>query len=181
MALTGFDRIDALLGGGPANPIDATCDAGTIGFVQDLLIGHDFKHLPGIDGQGRGVFGRRTTDAVRQFQEACRLPGSGVIDVATLNALTSSTWTRPFACQAYLTLVLDVGFTGMARLVSLTSRFEGAGLLVALNRNTDGAGLSFGLIQWAQKPGRLNEILRAFEAAQQTRFVQIFGGGSADL
>jgi len=78
-------------------------------------------------------------------------------------------------------MVLDIGFTGMARLVSLTSQFEGAGLFAAVNRNTDRAGLSFGLIQWAQKPGRLHELLQAFSDREPEQFTRIFGGGDAAL
>jgi peptidoglycan hydrolase-like protein with peptidoglycan-binding domain len=178
MARTGVSRIDDLLNGRSADPIGAGGDVETVGFIQDLLIGHDFRGLPGILGAGRGSFGPRTIDAVRQFQQACTLPATGTIDRPTLDALAHRPWTRPFACCGYLTLVLDLEFTGLARLVSLTSQFEGAGRFTALNRNTDKAGLSFGLIQWAQKPGRLNELLRAFQSAQPAAFVRILGGGS---
>src|SRR5262249_58776742 len=99
----------------------------------------------------------------------------------TLETLARTPWARPFACCGYLTLVLDLDFTGLARLVSLTSQFEGAGRFTALNRNTDRAGLSFGLIQWAQKPGRLNELLRAFQSRQPDLFVQVLAGGDANL
>jgi hypothetical protein len=78
-------------------------------------------------------------------------------------------------------MVLDIAFTGMVRLVSLTSQFEGAGLFAAVNRNTDRAGLSFGLIQWAQKPGRLRELLQAFSDRERALYVQIFGGGDEVL
>jgi peptidoglycan hydrolase-like protein with peptidoglycan-binding domain len=181
MARTGIGRIDDLLDGRATDPIGAGSDAETIGFVQDLLIGHDFKSLPGVLGASRGTFGPHTAEAVRQFQQAHTVPATGTIDRATLNALATTPWARPFACCGYLTLVLDVAFTGVARLVSLTSQFEGAGRFTAMNRNTDGAGLSFGLIQWAQKPGRLNELLRAFEAQQPARFVEVFGAGDPAL
>jgi hypothetical protein len=39
--------------------------------------------------------------------------------------------------------------------------------------------LSFGLIQWAQRPGRLHELLAAFQLADQDRFVRILGAGDA--
>jgi hypothetical protein len=58
---------------------------------------------------------------------------------------------------------------------------EGAGRFSALNLNTDKAGLSFGLIQWAQKPGRLTEILLAFSKASPSDFQNIFGGGDPNL
>jgi hypothetical protein len=178
MALTGISRIDDMLAGRSTDPIGAGGDAETVGFIQDLLIGHDFRGLPGILGAGRGTFGPHSTDAVRQFQEARNLPATGTVDGRTLETLARTPWARPFACCGYLTLVLDLDFTGLARLVSLTSQFEGAGRFTALNRNTDRAGLSFGLIQWAQKPSRLNELLRAFQAAQPAAFVRILGAGS---
>src|SRR5262245_13675361 len=181
MALTGISRIDDMLAGRSTDPIGAGGDAETVGFIQDLLIGHDFRGLPGVLGAGRGTFGPHSTDAVRQFQEARNLPATGTVDGRTLETLARTPWARPFACCGYLTLVLDLDFTGLARLVSLTSQFEGAGRFTALNRNTDRAGLSFGLIQWAQKPGRLNELLRAFQQRQPQIFVRIFGGGDMGL
>jgi peptidoglycan hydrolase-like protein with peptidoglycan-binding domain len=178
MARTGINRIDDLLAGRPVDPIGAAGDPETVGFIQDLLIGHDVHGLPGVLGAGRGTFGPHTTDAVRQFQEARSLPPTGVVDGATLDRLARAPWAQPFACCGYVTLVLDLDFTGLVRLVSLTSQFEGAGRFTALNRNSDRAGLSFGLIQWAQKPGRLNELLRAFEAAEPAAYGRIFGAGN---
>ncbi|HET9830968.1 MAG TPA: peptidoglycan-binding domain-containing protein, partial [Vicinamibacterales bacterium] len=178
MAVTGIAAIDALLDGSSDVALDAgNCDAETAGFLQDLLIGHGFGNLPGILGTGRGRFGPHTSSAIRQFQQAQSLPITGTVDRTTLRALVDTEWPRPFACCAYLTLVLDVAFIGTMRLVSLTSQFEGAGLFTALNRNTDRAGLSFGLIQWAQRPGRLHELLRAFRAANSELFTEIFGNG----
>lgn len=83
--------------------------------------------------------------------------------------------------RGYLTLVLDFLFDGMTRVMSLTTQFEGGGRFGATNPNSDHAGLSFGLIQWAQKPRRLNELLRAFQAAQPQLFVQVFGSGDAGV
>lgn len=174
---TGIDRIDDLLSDRSGATIDPNADQDAVGFVQDVLLGHDFRSLPGVLGAGRGVFGPHTTDAVRAFQQQSSLNATGTVDGPTLQALVKTPWTRPFACCAYLTVVLDVAYTGMARLVSLTAQFEGMGRFTALNRNSDGAGLSFGLIQWAQKPGRLNELLRAFQAGEPARFVDVLGGG----
>ncbi|MFI5341274.1 MAG: hypothetical protein ACHQ7N_15730 [Candidatus Methylomirabilales bacterium] len=50
-----------------------------------------------------------------------------------------------------------------------------------MNLNTDGAGLSFGIIQWAQKPGRLAEILSAYRDASRAEFVRIFGDGDGQM
>jgi len=181
MVATGIGRIDDLLAGRVTDPLGADADAATVGFIQDLLIGHDFTKLPGVLGSGHGTFGPETTAAVRQFQQAQTLPVTGTIDRVTLKTLATKPWARPFACCGYLTLVLEVDFTGVVRLVSLTSQFEGAGRFTAMNLNKDRAGLSFGLIQWAQKPGRLNELLRAFQAQQPQHFVENFGEGDPAL
>jgi peptidoglycan hydrolase-like protein with peptidoglycan-binding domain len=181
MAITGISRIDQLLGG-QTEPIGPNIsDQEAVGVLQDLLIGHDLKGLPGLLSKGRGLFGINTAGAVREFQRAQKLPETGVVDNATLQKLVEVPSIKPIACLGYLALSLDILFKGMIRVMSLTSQFEGAGLFTALNRNTDRAGLSFGLIQWAQKPGRLNEILRAFQAAEPALFVQIFGVGDAAL
>jgi peptidoglycan hydrolase-like protein with peptidoglycan-binding domain len=127
------------------------------------------------------MFGPNTTEALRAFQETQNLQVTGQLDASTLTQLVATPWRRPMACCGYLALVLDVAFIGMVRLVSVTSQFEGAGLFTALNRNTDKAGLSFGLIQWAQKPGRLNLLLRAFQSRQPSLFVAIFGAGDPVL
>jgi hypothetical protein len=125
MARTGISRIDDLLDGRASEPVGAAGDLDTVGLIQDLLIGQNSKGLAGIMGAGRGTFGPQTTEAVRQFQQAQGLAETGTIDPATLSALAKAPWARPFACCGYLTLALDVAFTSVVRLVSLTSQFEG--------------------------------------------------------
>ena len=182
MAITGIPKIDQLLAGGGVPPLGPdNTDVATVGLIQDLLIGQGFKGLPGPLASARGKFGPKTQQAVRDFQQNQGLPVTGTIDIATLNRLVDTPATRPLACCGYLTLVLDVAFAGMVRVMSLTSQFEGAGLFIAMNRNTDKAGLSFGLIQWAQKPRRLNELLRAFQAGDPDLFVQIFGAAIDEI
>jgi peptidoglycan hydrolase-like protein with peptidoglycan-binding domain len=182
MALTGILRIDQLFEGQSLQPIGTgDPDREAVGIIQDFLIGHGFTNLPGLLGRARGQFGPLTTTAVRTFQKNNGLPETGAVDRPTLQTFVVVPATKPLASRGYLTLVLDFIFSGMTRLMSLTTQFEAAGLFAALNRNTDKAGLSFGLIQWAQKPGRLNEILRAFQAVQPQLFLQIFGGGDAAL
>jgi peptidoglycan hydrolase-like protein with peptidoglycan-binding domain len=180
MARTGLAQIDALLAGQATQALSADiCTTETVGFLQDLLIGQGLRGIPGPLGAARGRFGPRTTEAIREFQQARGLPVTGTVDVQTLRALVGPDWPKPIACCGYVSLVLDQDFSGMKRLVSITSQFEGAGLFAAMNRNTDKAGLSFGLIQWAQKPLRLNELLRTFQSREPAEFVRIFGGGDA--
>ncbi len=182
MAPCGVPRIDQLLQGQAAASIGpGETDREAVGVVQDFFLGHGFKSLPGVLGKARGQFGPKTTQATREFQGQQNLPQTGAVDQATLRRMIDVPASRPLASRGYLTLVLDFLFDGMTRVMSLTTQFEGAGLFGAINRNTDKAGLSFGLIQWAQKPGRLNELLAAFHTAQPQLFVQIFGVGDQDV
>ena len=181
MTGTGIARIDALWQDPAAPPIvPGEADTEAVGAVQDLLIGHGAR-LPGILGAGHGSFGSKTELAVRTFQEAQGLQPTGRVDQATLHALASKPAASPVAARSYLVLSLETPWTGFTRLVGLTAQFEAAGKFTARNRNTDRAGLSFGIIQWAQKPGRLNGLLRAFRRAQPDRFTKVFGGGSSSL
>jgi hypothetical protein len=177
MAETGIPKIDQLLSGAGAPVAPGDSDSGSVGIVQDLLRGLGFTNLPGVLGASRGVFGPQTTNAVRTFQQTCGLPANGSVDRPTLEQMIAKPATKPAASHGYLCLVLDLMFEGMTRVMSLTSQFEGAGMFGAMNLNSDKAGLSFGLIQWAQKPGRLHEILSAFQRQEPEAFVRILGGG----
>ncbi|MBI4877549.1 MAG: peptidoglycan-binding protein [Acidobacteria bacterium] len=179
---TGIGRIDLLLDGTDERPIGAgEPDQEAVGVIQDLLIGHGARKIPGVLGRARGRYGPQTAAAVSDFQTAAGLTATGAVDAATLRKLIELPAPQPVASRGYLALVLDFSWAGFVRLVSLTAQFEAAGCFAALNRNTDKAGLSFGLIQWAQKPGRLAELLRAFFAAHAERFVEVFGAGDAGL
>lgn len=180
MASCGVARIDGLLAGGlPLAAGDA--DGAAVAVVQDFLICHGYKAMPGPLSAGRGNYGPRTTQCIKEFQQGCGLQPTGTVDQVTLRALVDRPAANAVASQGYVSLVLDVQYTGMTRLAGITAQFEGAGRFGALNRNTDKAGLSFGLIQWAQKPGRLHEILKAFLDQQPQRFVEIFGDGDESL
>lgn len=182
MAKSRIERIDRLLdetGVEPVRPGDP--DRKAVGIIQELLICHGFPGMPNILSTSRGIFGPRTTAAVRDFQEAHGLTETGMVDNRTLHELIDVPAVKPTACHAYIALALDFVWEGMIRLVSLTSQFEGGGSFTAINPNTDGAGLSFGLIQWAQKPGRLHELLCAFRDQCPTEFVRIFGEGDDAL
>jgi hypothetical protein len=87
----------------------------------------------------------------------------------------------PRATRAYFSFVLGIPFKGIHRVLAFTAQMEGAGRLAALNLNTDFAGLSFGLIQWAQRPGRLLDIVSAFRDADRETFERIFGDGDVGI
>ncbi|MFL5403709.1 MAG: peptidoglycan-binding protein [Gemmatimonadales bacterium] len=181
MAQTGIKRIDDLFAGDPAAPLaQGDADKAAVGLLQDLLIGHGAR-LPGILEPQRGRFGPKTEAALRVFQAAHTGQIHGRLDRETLHALVKVSAPFPIATQGYLALVLDLPWTGFTRLVALTAQFEASGKFTARNRNTDRAGLSFGILQWAQKPGRLNGLLRAFERAQPDQFVANFGAGDPAL
>lgn len=187
MARCGIQAIDELFDGGAAAPLlTGSTDRQAVGLVQDLLSIAGTNGMPGESSPNYGLFGPTTTRAVRDFQRARGLalhPDEKVasVDTETLKALAAAVAVSPFACRGYLALALDVPFTGLLRVMTVTMMFEGGGKFTAFNANTDGAGLSYGLIQWAQRPGRLNELLRAFRADAPSAYVNVICGGDAAL
>jgi hypothetical protein len=183
MALCGIQRIDDLNAGSASavaiGPGDA--DAESVGVVQQLLTGQGQKGLPNLLSPNYGTFGPLTTAAVGNFRAAQGIPEGSQIDAQTLQTLVQVDAPSPVISRGYLTLVLDFPYGGLAKILSVVAQMEGAGKFSAINPNSDKAGLSFGLIQWAQKPGRLSEIVSAFQAASDADFTQIFGGGDADI
>ncbi len=181
MSKTGITRIDDLLAGVPgSNPIvPGDPDRIAVGGIQDLLIGLGNQRLPDVRLPAHGNYGPMTSTAVQQFRAAHGLPPSDIVDANCLAALAHTPHPNPVATLCYIALALDFDITPMTYLMTLTGLWETNARFAALNRNTDRAGLSFGLIQWAQKPGRLNEIVAAFHDADAERFHSTFGGGSA--
>lgn len=182
MALCGISRIDDLnSGAASATPIGAgDPDKDSVGLVQQMLTGQGQSGLPNLLSPVYGVFGPRTTAAVQNFRAAQGLPAGDQIDAQCMQTLVQADAAEPVASRGYMTLVLDFPYSGLAKILSVVAQMEGAGKFGAVNLNTDKAGLSFGLIQWAQKPGRLTEIVQAFSAASAADFANIFGGGDAD-
>ncbi|QXP83085.1 N-acetylmuramoyl-L-alanine amidase [Methylococcus sp. Mc7] len=178
----GIPRIDALFRGQSSAAIDSHEPAGdAVGAIQDLLSGHGHTGLPGLLSAAYGRFGSKTATAVQNFQSNRGLPASGEVDAATLRALARTPASKPRISQVYLSLVLGLPYRGLHKILSIVAQMEGVGKFGALNLNTDAAGLSYGIIQWAQRPGRLPELLRAFSAADRERYIEIFGDGNARL
>lgn len=174
----GIPRIDQLMKDVAAPALNlAESDPPAVGAVQDLLTGLGFSGLPTVLSAAYGVCGPKTTAAVGSFRQQQALPQSAEVDAALLRKMVAAPASDPRASAAYLTLVLGFPPSGMQKVLSLVSQMEGAGKFAALNPNTDRAGLSFGLIQWAQRPGRLAEVLAAMSAADRGEFVTIFGSG----
>ena len=156
-------------------------DPAAIGAIQDLLTGHGFAGLPTLLSSSYGLWTAKTVSDVQAFQKENNLPITDTVDKPALEKMISTPAVDARASHAYLALVLGYEFSGLKKILSLVAQMEGAGKFAALNRNTDRAGLSFGLIQWAQKPGRLAEVLSAMSTADRAAFVTIFGGGDPDV
>ena len=187
MMQSGVKRIDDLLAGTGAAIAAGEADAAAVGLVQDLLRGQGYRRMPSVLDASRGTFGKGTTKAVVAFRKATNLPDGDDVDQATLVKLVQRPATEPIASPGYITLVLGINFTGLIKLVSLVSAVEGGGKFASLCKNTDTAGLSVGIIQWAQKPGALHELLGKFvdgstiaaAADKQPDLTkQIFGGAA---
>lgn len=179
---TGIQALDALLKNPGAPAINAgTGDASAIGAIQDLLSGHGIIGMPNCLSPLYGRFGTKTSAAIQRFQGQYNLLSTGEVDSVTLGQLIAIPASQPRATLSYLTLVLQTGFTGLVKILSIVAQMEGAGKFGALNLNTDSAGLSYGIIQWAQRPGRLFELLKAFSLADRALFVEIFAIGDAAL
>ncbi len=153
-------------------------DRAAVGAIQDLLAGLGNPQLPDVRSATYGTFGPMTVAAVQKFRATHGLPSGDAVDSACLSSLVRTAAADPRSCPAYISLALDVAVGQMTFLACLTGLWECNGRFALLNRNTDRAGLSFGVIQWAQKPGRLREILAAFQAADADRFAACFGGSS---
>ena len=174
----GIVALDRLWMDDTAPPVAPT-DRESVAAVQALLIGHGYTRLPTVLAPSCGVYGPQTIGALQQFQSNQGLAPTGNIDAPTLRALTKVPAVSPVISPVYAAFVLETAATGLFRPAAITMQFEGGGRFAAANWNTDRCGLSFGLIQWAQRPGRLHGLLAAFERADPERFVRIFGGGDA--
>lgn len=175
-------EIDRFFTSAACPPLDLS-NAGkpAVGVIQDLLTGHGFAKMPSLLSPAYGTFGDASRMALAAFQSSCGLPPDTALSLATLTKLTTIPAKDPRATQAHFSLLLSLPFTAMHRVLALTAQMEGVGKFAALNLNTDQAGLSFGLIQWAQRPGRLADVIAAFRAADADEFVRIFGAGDAGL
>jgi hypothetical protein len=176
----GIAAIDRLMTDVTAPSVDPT-DRQAVAAVQALLAGHGFRGLPSLLDGSCGTLGPATRASITAFRTAQRMVASDEVDSPTLRALVALPATTPVISLAYLALVLDVTCSALLPIAAVTMQLEGGGRFTAANWNTDRCGLSFGLIQWAQKPGRLHELLLAMDTAQPDLFTQILGAGDPDL
>jgi peptidoglycan hydrolase-like protein with peptidoglycan-binding domain len=164
-----------------AAPSIAPTDRESVAAVQALLLGHGFSSMPTVLSRDCGVYGPQTIAALQTFQSDQDLGATGTIDRGTLQALAKVPAKTPVVSSAYAAFVLEIPGTGLLRPATITMMLEGGGRFAAVNWNSDRAGLSFGLIQWAQRPGRLHEVLAAFQRADPDRFVRILGAGDSQV
>jgi hypothetical protein len=178
VARCGVPRIDDLVSGAagarPLLPGDS--DAAAVGIAQELLRAHGFARLPDVRGPSFGNFGTLTRQSIESYRAANALPPSPAIDSELLQHMIRKAAPEGTASRGYLTLVLDFEFDEVLSVAALVSLFESGGRFGCLNLNTDRAGLSFGIIQWAQKPGRLHELLERFHAREPEELERIAGG-----
>lgn len=124
-------------------------------------------------------FGAVTEAAVREFQRSQGLSIDGIVGLHTLARLFPLI--RP--TREYLDGVLYGGtavFDDLDEVVAAVAAGEG-GAFDALQLNGDGEGLSFGILQWAQKPGSLYALLLACYQANGGKFTQILGSGNQEV
>ncbi len=167
----------------PYDPADPRATDGT-GLVQDTLVALGYMNPP---GSWRGYYGPMTESAVRAFQVDHGLEQTGIVDRETALALDAAAEERGLGVEAitvgpnkdYINGVLGNGeaqYDALDELIEAVAAGEGNFDSINLDPNDPG-GFSFGYIQWAQRPGSLNEILEAFDRANHEKFVRIFGGG----
>lgn len=180
MIPSGIERIDKLAtGAADASPIvKGDPDTAAVGVVQDFLSCHGAK-MPDIRSPLYGRFGPSTEKALRDFRVGHKLqkPKDEVkVDVPTMKKLIEERAQFPRVSRAYVTLVLDQAFTGLMRVLWFVSLAEGAGKFTAINTGkVDKQGLSYGVLQWAQRPGRLRDIVNEYESKQLALFKTVFG------
>lgn len=148
-----------------------------VGYLQDLLRGHNYSYLHDPRSPSWCFYDWATGLAVGDYRHRNRIyperdrAGSGL-----LRDLVIRPAPRAAIGPAYVPLVLDVAFTAIPRFVWLTSLFEADGVLGRLNLNTDQCGVSFGILQWSQKPGQLHRFLQACHDREPAEWSRIMGG-----
>ncbi|MFB3828539.1 MAG: hypothetical protein ACE15B_17355 [Bryobacteraceae bacterium] len=173
MALTRIPRIDGLISGGGVPLAQGDPDREAVCLLQDLLRCQGYTRIPDARSPGYGTFGNLTREAVLGCRAAAGLDARPQADAALLLDLARRPASRPAASRGYLALALDYDWDDTLAAVAATSLFESGGRFDCVNRNTDRAGLSFGIIQWAQRPGRLHELLQGFQTRQPAIFARL--------
>lgn len=186
MASVGLERIRDLYNGvAGAEPLkEKDTDEEAIGVVQDFLIEQKFVTVPDHrqkDKSGNdmhGKFGAATKKALRTFF-GLKAGTEIELDSPKIKRLINEPPKSARGRIGRLSIKLGFPDSKELRLLSLVSIFEGG--FSTLNRNTDKAGLSYGLIQWAQAPGRLHEIVEAMKGDNTALFKDTFGATAEQM
>ena len=176
---SGIAEIDRSFVDPSAQPVD-TSNRPVVAAVQALLAGHGFRGMPTLLDSSSGCSVRSHTRRSPRFARAssCLMaPGSTGVRACADHG---------FGRHAdHLASVCGAGARrGLHGSVADRHVHDGARRQRRVRRgqlNTDRCGLSFGLIQWAQRPGRLHELLLAWDTADPDLFTRVFGEGDADL
>lgn len=181
MAKTQIRRIDELLGAAAGIPaiVPNDGDEAAVGAVQELLRSHGYTRLPDMRNPSYGKFGPLTAQCVAACRADAGLDGAPRVDRPLLDYLLRRDPPVPIASRTYLAYALDLEYTPLLGAVAVCALCESGGRFACLNLNTDKCGLSFGIIQWAQRPGRLHGILAAFRRADPAAMREIAGSEAA--
>jgi hypothetical protein len=118
----------------------------------------------GFDPNGAdGVFGRRTDEALRAFQQAHALEPTGRVD--------AETWRR---------LVGGAPPSAFERSLQVTAAFEGHGFSVAQG-NWDGAGITWGIVGFTLLHGAIPQIILEILRRHPARLDEAFGSNAGRL
>lgn len=173
----GDPTIDGLLAGEASiQPLSPGADGRAVGYLQELLRGHGYHALPDARGPSYGIYGPATRLAVTDYRRRNSLAPGEHADSPLIGDLVRRPASHAVLGPAYVPLALNVPFTPVIRFVWLTSLFETGGRLGTLNLNSDQCGVSFGILQWAQKPGQLHVILQACCTREPAEWERVFGG-----
>lgn len=181
MAKTQIRRIDDLLGAVAGTPaiVPEDGDGTAVGAIQELLRSHGYTRLPDMRHSSYGKFGPLTRECVLACRAEAGLDAAPRVDGPFLDYLMRRPPQVPIASRCYLTFALGMEYTPMLDVVAVSSLCESGGRFTCMNLNTDKCGLSFGIIQWAQRPGRLHGILAAFRKAAPTAMREIVESDAA--
>ena len=178
----GDKTIDGLLAGdASARPLTPGANAPAVGHLHDLLRGHGYTYLADARSPQYTAYGPATSRAISGFCQTNRIPKANAADTALLRGLISRPAPKGGIGPAYVPLVLDTPFTSIHRFIWLTALFETGGAFQTLNLNTDQCGVSFGILQWAQKPGQLHRILQVCHDRAPDEWSRIMGDAGDSL
>ncbi len=172
---TGILRIDRLLSEDGEPPLEQNSkDGDAIGVVHDLINRFDYRlkrmrpflppratwrgaPLPG--DRNYMVFDGRTAALVSAYQKLRERETTGKVDRGTLASLIAEPASKALITSGHA--ICEHGFkhSHFLKALALTAGRECRFDSTVMNLNDDGAGLSLGVLHWAQKPGRLYELI----------------------